>query len=229
MAQAGWDSLTIDIQHGLFDYASAVSGIQAMQSYAVTPLVRVPVNEPGIIGKVLDAGALGIICPMINTANDAKSLVAASHYPPLGSRSFGPIRARTYSEPMAYHEIANDHILVLPQIETMEALGNLKQILDVPGLSGVYVGPGDLGFSRGLTPHLDREEPEILQLYAGLISEVSSRGLIAGIQNGTPSYAARMAKLGFRILTVSSDLACLSNSARDTISTVRSGVGTLAE
>src|ERR1700674_4006305 len=96
MAQAGWDSLTIDMQHGLLDYTSAVQIIQAIQAHPVTPLVRVPSNEAGIIGKMLDAGAWGIICPMINTAGEARAFAAACLYPPLGSRSFGPIRARAY-------------------------------------------------------------------------------------------------------------------------------------
>jgi 4-hydroxy-2-oxoheptanedioate aldolase len=225
MAQSGWDSLTIDIQHGLFDYASAVAGFQAMQSYAVTPVARVPVNEPGIIAKVLDAGAMGIICPMINTAADAKRLVDATRYPPLGARSFGPLRARTYSDNPPYHELANEHVLVLPQIETMEAVQNLREILDVPGINGIYVGPSDLGFSRGLVPRLDREEPEILELYKQFIAEVTSRGLIAGIQNGTAAYAVKMAALGFKFLTVSSDLTCLSIAARETIQATRKGAG----
>jgi len=228
MAQAGWDSLTIDIQHGLFDYAAAGAGFQAMQSYAVTPLARVPVNEPGIIGKVLDAGALGIICPMVNSAADARLLVAATRYPPIGARSFGPIRARDYSDSPPYHEIANEHVLVLPQIETLEAVRNIDAILDVPGINGIYVGPSDLGLSRGLTPRLDREEPEMLQLYADLVAKAQARGLIAGIQNATATYAARMARLGFRFLTVSSDMACLSGAARAVVKSARHEAGSLA-
>jgi 4-hydroxy-2-oxoheptanedioate aldolase len=87
MAQTGWDSLTIDIQHGLLDYQSAVSLIQAIQRFPVTPLVRVPVNEPGIIGKVLDAGAWGVICPMVNTVDEARAFAQACHYPARSARS----------------------------------------------------------------------------------------------------------------------------------------------
>ena len=229
MAQSGWDSITIDVQHGMLDYSSAMAAIQAMQGYPVTPLARVPVNEPGIIGKLLDAGALGLICPMVNTAADARALVAASRYPPLGSRSFGPIRARAYSGATPYHEIANDHILILPQIETMEAVGNVEAILDVPGISGIYVGPGDLAFSRGLVPMLDREEPEILAIYETLLAATHARGKIAGIQNGSAAYAVRMVKLGFQFLTVSSDLTCLVMGAREAITATRKGAGAIAE
>jgi 4-hydroxy-2-oxoheptanedioate aldolase len=221
MAQTGWDSLTIDIQHGLLDYQSAVSLIQAIQRFPVTPLVRVPVNEPGIIGKVLDAGAWGVICPMVNTADEARAFAQACHYPPLGNRSFGPIRARGYGGSVPYHNIANDQILVLPQIETRQAVDNVAAILDVPGVSGIYVGPNDLGLSMGLEPILDREEPEILSIYALLLRETRRRGLVAGIQNASPAYAARMTELGFNLVTVASDLALLGVAAREAVLATR--------
>jgi 4-hydroxy-2-oxoheptanedioate aldolase len=221
MAQTGWDSLTIDIQHGLQDYSTMVAIIQAMQRYPVTPLVRVPVNEPGIIGKVLDAGAWGVICPMINTVEQARAFAEACLYPPLGSRSYGPIRARAYGGKAPYHEIANDQVLVLPQIETQQAVDNVAGILNVPGVSGIYVGPNDLGLSLGLPPILDREEPQILAIYQRLLEETRRSGRIAGIQNGTPAYAARMAKLGFQLITVASDLSLLGMAAREAVQATR--------
>lgn len=220
-AQAGWDSVTIDMQHGLHDYASASSCIQAMQSYSVAPLVRVPWNEPGIIGKVLDGGACGIICPMINTRAEALTLIKASHYPPLGQRSYGPIRSAPYGEAAAYLDSANQEILVLPQIETQQAVDNLEAILDVEGVSGVYVGPGDLGLSLGLAPTFDREEPSILAIYRRLIAETSRRGLVAGIHNATPAYAIRMIDMGFRFVTVASDVSILTRGARDALASTR--------
>jgi 4-hydroxy-2-oxoheptanedioate aldolase len=229
MAQAGWDSLTIDIQHGLQDYQSAVVLIQAIQRFPVTPLVRVPGNDPGIIGKVLDAGAWGVICPMINTVEDARAFAQACHYPPLGSRSFGPIRARSYGGSVPYHDIANDQILVLPQIETRQAVDNVAAILDVPGISGIYVGPNDLGLSMGMRPILDREEPEVLSIYTVLLHETRRRGLIPGIHNASPAYAARMAELGFRLITVASDLALLGAAAREAVLTTRRLSGTTAQ
>jgi 4-hydroxy-2-oxoheptanedioate aldolase len=229
MAQTGWDSLTIDIQHGLQDYVSAVALIQAVQRYPVTPLVRVPCNDPGIIGKVLDAGAWGIICPMINTVEDARAFAQACHYPPLGERSYGPIRARAYGGKTPYHEIANDQILVLPQIETQQAVNNVSAILDVPGISGIYVGPNDLGLSLGLPPILDREEPQILSIYAALLRETQQRDLIPAIHNAAPAYAARMIELGFRLVTVGSDLAFLSVAAREAVMATRRLAGALGE
>jgi 4-hydroxy-2-oxoheptanedioate aldolase len=229
MAQSGWDSLTIDLQHGLHDYTSAVSAIQAMQAHPVTPLVRVPVNEPGIIGKVLDAGAWGVICPMVNTAADARALVQSCLYPPQGARSYGPIRARGYGGKEPYHDIANDQILVLPQIETIEAVRNITQILDVPGVSGIYIGPNDLGFSMGLVPTLDRREPEILAIYDTLLKEASKRRLIACIHNASPVYAAEMIKLGFQLVTVASDVNCMATAARESVLTTRRAAGPNAD
>jgi 4-hydroxy-2-oxoheptanedioate aldolase len=229
MAQTGWDSLTIDLQHGLHDYQSAVIAIQAMQAHPVTPLVRVPVNEPGIIGKLLDAGAWGVICPMVNTAADARALVQSCLYPPLGSRSYGPIRARAYGGQEPYHSIANDQVLVLPQIETIEAVHNIEQILDVPGVSGIYIGPNDLGFSMGLVPTLDRKEPEILAIYDTLLKETSRRRLIACIHNASPAYAAEMIRLGFHFVTVASDISCMAASARESVVATRRAVGSNAD
>ncbi len=221
MAQAGWDSLTIDLQHGLQDYRSTLAILQTLQRYPVTPLVRVPHNEPGIIGKVLDAGAWGVICPMINTVEDARALVRACRYPPLGERSYGPIRARAYGGETPYHEIANEQVLALAQVETRQAVDNVSAILDVPGISGIYVGPADLGLSLGLTPRFDREEPQILSIYASLLQETQRRGSVAAIHNATPAYAARMIELGFGLVTVGSDATFLGTGAQATVQTIR--------
>lgn len=221
MARAGWDSLTIDIQHGLHDYRSTVASLQAMGTSGPTPLVRVPWNEPGIIGKVLDAGAWGIICPMVNNASEAKALVDACLYTPQGARSNGPIRAAAYGVESPYQSIANANVLVLPQIETVEAVENLEAILDVPGISGVYVGPSDLGMAMGLAPKLDREEPEVLSIYENTIKQTRARGQFAGIQNLTAAYAARMGKMGFQILTVSTDVNLMVFGAYQAIQEVR--------
>lgn len=228
MAQVGWDSLTIDLQHGLLDYASMVRMLQAMHGRGATPLVRVPWNEPGIIGKVLDAGAWGVICPMVNTAAEAKQLVDACLYTPQGARSNGPVRAGFYGAESPYQSIANENVLVLPQIETLEAVENLAAILDVPGISGAYVGPGDLGMTMGLVPKLDREEPEVLAIYEKIVAATKARGQFAGIQNSTPGYAARMGKMGFQILTVATDINLMGFAAQQAIAGTREGVGEAA-
>src|SRR5476649_3025245 len=141
MAGCGWDSVTVDMQHGVQDYQSMVQCFQAMDKHPITPLVRVPWNEPGIIGKALDGGAWGIICPMVNNAAEGKALVSYALYPPKGKRSNGPIRAGAYGVASSYQSTANSEVLIIPMIETQEAIDNIDAILDVPGVSGIYVGP----------------------------------------------------------------------------------------
>jgi 4-hydroxy-2-oxoheptanedioate aldolase len=133
LAQCGWDSVTVDMQHGVQDYQTMVQCFQAMDRLPVTKLVRVPWNEPGIVGKVLDGGAYGVICPMVNTREEAQALVSYCRYPPKGQRSNGPIRAAMYGVAGTYQQTANDEILVIPMIETRQAVENIDEILDVPG------------------------------------------------------------------------------------------------
>ncbi len=221
-AQGGWDCVTIDIQHGLHDYASALLCIQALQPRGVTPLVRVPWNEPGILGKVLDAGAQGIICPMVNNAFDAVALTRACFYPPLGQRSYGTVRGAAYGGSTPYSVRANQDVLILPQIETAEAVANVDEILDTPGIGGIFVGPSDLGLSLGLPAMMDREEPVILEVYEKLLKATLSRGLTPAIYCTAPAYAARMIEMGFRLVTAGADSSMLINGAREAVSAARS-------
>ncbi len=223
MAQCGFDSVTVDLQHGVQDYLSMVACFQAMQAHPVTPMVRVPWNEPGIIGKVLDGGAYGVICPMVNTKKEAEAFVAACKYPPLGTRSNGPIRAAMYGEATNYQKVANDETLCIPMIETRSAVKNLEAILDVEGIAGVYIGPSDLGFSYGLVPKLDREEPEILKIYDKVLKECGKRGIFAGIHTGGAAYAARAIGMGFRLVTLSNDSGLLATAAKAAVAETRKG------
>jgi 4-hydroxy-2-oxoheptanedioate aldolase len=228
MAQCGFDSVTVDMQHGVQDYLSMVQCFQAMNGHPVTPLVRVPWNEPGIIGKVLDGGAWGVICPMVNTPAQARALAGACLYPPAGKRSNGPIRAAMYGEASAYQTIANDEVLVIPMIETQEAIDNIDAILDVPGIGGIYIGPSDLGFSLGWKPMLDREEPEIFPIYEKLVAATAKRGQFAGIHNATGAYAARMIVMGFRFVTLANDSGLMARAARAEIAVTRKHAGDIA-
>ena len=221
MAQCGFDSVTVDLQHGVQDYHSMVGCFQAMQAHPVTPMVRVPWNEPGIIGKALDAGAYGVICPMVNTAAQAAAFVSACKYPPMGTRSNGPIRMVPYGHPSSYQQTANDEVLCLPMIETREAVANLDAILDTPGLAGAYIGPSDLGFSHGLVPKLDRDEPEMLAIYDRVIAGCAARGLKAGIHTGGAAYAVRALGMGFRLVTIANDSGLMAMAARAAIGQVR--------
>ena len=138
MAHQGWDSLTVDMQHGLIDYSSALPMMQTISTTNVTPLARVNWNEPGQIMKILDAGCYGVICPMVSNKEEAEKFVQACMYPPKGYRSFGPIRGLIYGG-SDYAEHANDEILKLAMIETEESLEKLDDIMSTPGVDGISV------------------------------------------------------------------------------------------
>ena len=228
MAQCGFNSVTVDLQHGVQDYLSMVQCFQAMQAHPVTPLVRVPWNEPGIVGKVLDGGAMGVICPMVNTREQAEALVQYAKYPPRGTRSNGPIRAAMYGEATSYQATANDETLVIPMIETREAIENLDAILDVPGIAGVYVGPSDLAFSYGKTPKLDHDDPFFLDIYARLVAACGKRGIYPGIHVGSAAYAVKAIGMGFRLTSIMNDSGLMAMAARAAVTHIRKEAGGVA-
>ena len=221
IAQCGFDSVTVDMQHGVQDYQSMVLCFQAMQAHPVTPMVRVPWNEPGIIGKALDAGAYGVICPMINTKKEAEAFVSYCKYPPRGTRSNGPVRAGLYGVGHIYQDSANEETLCIPMIETKTAIKNLESILDVPGVAGVYVGPSDLGLSYGLTPTLGRTEPEIMKIYDKIIKECGKRGIYAGIHTTGTEDATRLLARGFRLVTLANDASLMATFAKSSVAQTR--------
>jgi 4-hydroxy-2-oxoheptanedioate aldolase len=221
MAKAGWDSVTVDLQHGLQDYMSMVHCFQAMQPHPIVPIARVPSNEPGIIGKVLDAGAYGVICPMVNTPEQARAFISACRYPPVGTRSNGPVRAGIYGATTGYQQTANEEVLCIPMIETVEALNNLDAILDVPGIDAVYVGPTDLSFSLGLPPRMDTGEPRLIEAFQRILKATASRNIPACVHSMEPAYAKRMAALGFRLVTVGWDALYITAGARAAIEAMR--------
>lgn len=227
MAAQGFDSLTVDIQHGLVDYADAVKMFQAIRASGVTSLSRVPWLEPGAIMKVLDAGAYGVICPMINTRDDAERLVSYMRYPPKGLRSFGPTRAN-FSAGSGYASEANDEILCIAMIETAEAMSNLEEIVMTPGLDGVYIGPADLslGISQGrLAPGFDREEPEMVEAIQRILAACKSAGIVAGLHCGSADYAAKAIGWGFDLVTISNDVRMLAGAASSSVARTRELIG----
>jgi 4-hydroxy-2-oxoheptanedioate aldolase len=223
MAEQDYDCLTIDMQHGALDYSAALPMLQAMRASGKTLMARVPWNEPGIIMKALDAGAYGIICPMINTRTEAEALVSAMRYPPLGTRSFGPTRANFSAGP-GYADEANDEILAIAMIETSEAMSNLDTIVATPGLDGVYIGPADLTLSTtngALKPGFDREEPQMVDRIKRILAAAKLAGIRAGIHCGTPEYAAKAVKWGFDLMTVSGDVRLLSAASSESVGRTR--------
>jgi 4-hydroxy-2-oxoheptanedioate aldolase len=227
MAAQGYDSVTIDVQHGALDYSSVLPMLQAMRASGVVPMARVPWLEPGIIMKVLDAGAYGVICPMVSTAAQAAEFVSYLRYPPLGQRSFGPTRV-SLAAGADYGSQANGEILGFAMIETAEGMANLDAIAATPGLDGLYVGPADLtlGLTQGrLAAGFDREEPEMIEALKTIVGACKRQGIRAALHCGTAEYAARAIDWGFEMTTVSGDARLLAAAAGASVATFRTLVG----
>ena len=219
VAQQAFDWVCIDMQHGVIDYQVAVTMLQAISSTAATPIVRVPWNEFGIIGRMLDAGAMGIIVPMVNSPDEARAAVAACRYFPDGARSYGPTRAALYAG-ADYFDHANAEVACIPMIETKPALAGLDDILSVPGVDAVYVGPADMSITLGLPPRMDNggafEEARI-----AIAEGCRQHGVTAGI-HGNAGLARKHADAGYRMITVYHDVAALASGAAADLRVARS-------
>ncbi len=225
MAHQGFDSLTIDMQHGVVDYQVAVTMLQGISTTPVIPLARVPWNDPARLMKALDAGVYGVICPMVNTRAQAEALVQACKYPPRGYRSWGPVRASIYAGTDYSPARANDDLIVMPMIETAEALKNLDEILGVPGVDAIYVGPADLSLALGCTPRLDQTEAPVVEAQQKIVEACRRHHVIAGIHNSTAAYALKMIAIGYQFVTLASDTRFLAMKAAEEVTAVRkSGV-----
>ncbi len=222
MAHQGFDWLCIDMQHGLIDYPAAVAMLQAIGATPAIPFVRVPWNEPGIIGKVLDAGAMGVIIPMVNSLEEARAAVGACRYWPEGFRSYGPTRA-AFAVGADYFAGANREIACIPMIETRQALDQLDAILAIPGIDAVYVGPADLSITLGLQPRIDNGGPfDAARLR--IAEACRARGITAGI-HANAALAARHVEAGYRMITVSGDVSALASAAAADLRLARGGAG----
>jgi len=229
MAHQGFDSITIDMQHGAIDYQIALTMLQAISTTSVIPLTRVPWNDPARLMKILDAGSYGVICPMINTPEDAEALVGACKYPPRGFRSFGPIRAKYYGGGTShgggvYHQFADQETLVIPQIETRAAIKNLDAILQVPGISAIYVGPSDLSMALGKEPRLGQSDPECVEAKEIILETAKRHGIPAGIHTNSREVAIEMIKKGFQLTSLQSDDRFLMSKAKEEVEAVRNAI-----
>ena len=221
MAHQGWDSLTIDMQHGVIDYPNALQMLQAISTTDVVPFARVNWNEPGQIMKMLDAGCYGVICPMVSNRNEAEKFVQACMYPPKGYRSMGPIRGLIYGG-SDYGDHANDEIIKLAMIETKEAIGKLDEIMSTPGLDGIYIGPADLSLAIGQKPSFDNPEgTPAYEKIKNILDHAKKNNIAAGIHNTTPEYAKKMIELGFKFVTIGNDQRYMSDGARAAVSKLK--------
>jgi 4-hydroxy-2-oxoheptanedioate aldolase len=219
MAHQGFDWLCVDMQHGVIDYQTAVTMLQAIGTTETIPIVRVPWNEPGIIGKLLDAGAYGVIIPMVNSRAEAEAAVRACRYAPLGSRSYGPTRAAYYGG-SDYAANANDQIACIPMIETKTAVDDLEEILSVPGIDAVYVGPADLSLTLGLRPAMDHDDESFQDARLKIANTCRERRIVAGI-HASAALAPKHVEAGYLMITVSSDVGAMAGAAAEHIGLLR--------
>ena len=219
MAHQGFDWLCVDMQHGVIDYQVAVTMLQAISATQTIPFVRVPWNEPGIIGKMLDAGAYGVIIPMVNSRDEAERAVGACRYAPTGYRSFGPTRAAYYAG-SDYFAHANDEIACIPMIETKAAVECLDDILSVPGIDAVYVGPADLSLTLGLPPGMWHDDASFQQARTAIVEGCKRHGVTAGI-HASAALAPKHVEAGFQMITVSSDVGSIAAGAARDLRSVR--------
>jgi 4-hydroxy-2-oxoheptanedioate aldolase len=211
MSRIGFDWLCIDMQHGLVDYQRAVIMLQAMTAGTATPIVRVPTNDAALIGRVLDAGAQGVIVPLVNSRREAEAAVAACRYPPSGQRSFGPTRAALVAGP-DYFARAGNHALCLLMIETKQALDEVEAIAATPGADGLFVGPNDLSLALGLPPRWEQTDPRFDAAFLRIVAACRGAGIVAGSAGTIADVHKRLAQ-GFLFVQASGDLAALSRQA----------------
>jgi 4-hydroxy-2-oxoheptanedioate aldolase len=220
MANAGFDWLCIDLQHGLLDYGDLRNMLPAISTTTTIPIVRVSGNDPREIMKVLDVGAMGVIVPLVNNRAEAAAAVSACRYPPHGTRSFGPIRAAMYGG-AGYIQDAGDEIACIVMIETKDGIENLEEIVTTPGLGGVYVGPADLGYALGLQPIGNADEPLHIATMAKIVETCKRHGVPVGTHTGGLADSRRRLKEGFNFVTLGSDGGFMMQAASADLAAVR--------
>jgi 4-hydroxy-2-oxoheptanedioate aldolase len=222
LAKGGFDWVLVDMQHGCMDYQTAVEMIRAIDIAGITPIVRVPWNEPGIVGRMLDAGAMGIVAPMIQNVAEAEQLVAACRYPPLGRRSLGPVRVGA-RDGMGYVPGANDRVAVIPMIETVEALACVEDIAAVIGVDALFVGPFDLSFSLGLPPGDNDGKPAFDDAITRVNAAARARGVATAVLS-TATLAPLRSAQGFRMISVLTDSVALGAAAHAGVTAARDAI-----
>lgn len=219
IARQGFDWVLIDMQHGCMDYETALAMIRAIDQTPAAPIVRVPWNDPGIIDRVLDAGAMGVLIPMIQSAAEARAAVASALYPPAGRRSFGPVRVGLRDGP-GYVASANDRVAVIPMIETAEALACVDEIANIPGVDALFVGPFDLSIALGLPPGDNDGKPAFDNAIAKISAAAKGAGIATAVLSNT-KVAPLRAEQGFQMISVTTDSTALAIACRADLQAVR--------
>jgi 4-hydroxy-2-oxoheptanedioate aldolase len=217
IAREGFSAVVLDAQHGLWDTASIITGIGAVSHAEATPVVRIPLNDLALVSRALDFGAEAVIAPMINDGADAIKFAAAAKYPPLGERSWGPLRAMALQAPRTppadYLHEANGSTLAFAMIETAAALANAQEIAATPGIDGLFVGPYDLATALSAGKAQDTQAPQVEQAIDTICTAAKKAGKIPGIYCRDAEGAVAMTKRGFRFVVAGNDHTTLRAAA----------------
>ncbi len=207
MAQLGFDYLCVDMEHQPIDLETASAMFGVIAAAGVTPLARVPWNTGENIKRVLDCGAHGIVVPMVNTREEAELAVAAARYPPAGFRSVGgALHAMNFgTDPATYYSRANDEILVVVQAESPTGVRNAEEILSVPGVDAVFIGPNDLLAQMGQVPKMENDTAEFVEALERIRTVADRYGVAPGIHTADHAMCNRRIAQGFRFMAIASD------------------------
>lgn len=221
LAHAGFDALVLDMQHGMgIGPDRAAQWLQVISTTDTVPMVRIPWNEPVFFQWVLDAGAYGIIVPLVNNKEEATKAGMSCRYPPVGFRSIGPNRANLYAG-SDYFLHANDEIICLVMVESMSTIPNLEEMAEAPGIDGFYIGPADLAISMGVSPTQYRESKEHNEASQKVVDVAKAHGLIAGTHCRSPEEAIDRFQQGFLICPAAADAALLATAAKGAVEKIR--------
>ncbi len=218
-AHMGFDWVVIDTEHGSIDIGTTQSIIQAILTTDTVPLVRVPWNDPMSIKRALDAGAYGLVIPMVNSREEAINAVQACRYPPVGVRSYGGPRARLYGG-VDYFEHANEELALIVQIEHVDAVNRVDEILSVEGVDGFFIGPSDLAISMGLKPGLDNTDPRHIAAVSKVLASGKKHHAAGGILVSSPEAVNERIAQGFQFIGLSSDESFMRSATSAALSKV---------
>ncbi len=221
VARSGVDWVCFDLQHGLMDYSHLLHLLPAISGFPITPIVRVAANHSEQIGKALDAGAEGVIVPMVNTVDEAEAAIDACCYPPLGRRSCGPMRPAMLHG-MEYLAEANAEIACLAMMETEDGLRNVDDIAAVEGLDGLFIGPMDLCYGLGLTPG-DFDNPRFTEAVDAIVTACRKNSIAVGMFGYSPAMAHEMLEKGIDFVSAGTDISFFREGVARALATARGG------
>ena len=225
LAAAGFDAVTVDLQHGEHTLERLGEVVGEIDRAGAVPFVRLGWNDPAGVMRALDLGARGVICPMVDTAEDAAGFARSCRYPPLGARSYGPVRS-AFGTGRDQTDSANAAVLAFAQIETAAGWNNVEAICATPGLDGLYVGPADLSLALGFEGFADLGSNDLLEALDRVVAAASEHGVVPGIHAPSVERAVEMARRGFRFVGAAGDTELLRAGAAESIERTRAGART---